>query len=173
MIAAVVLIWRLLGPRISLDPDVVGTLGDWVAAAATFSAVVVSLYQSGSARREQRHRELRDVAVWVEPFETAGGGREWQLLVANGTKFPIVRWWIELTKSEDAHICSSSLGTLVPGQSRFRLADDGAMQESLVGLHFEDRAGMGWLVDIQGHFHHSSALAQHFAECDESRLDLS
>jgi hypothetical protein len=155
--------------RGSLDTNKVGTLGEWLSALATLTAVSLALLDSARLSREARRAELHDLAAWMEPVRSQDGQRGWQLVVRNGTKYPI-HYWLASPVRADAvwHVCYIEHGALLPDTNLFNLSADtvAATTVSLVTLHFVDREHKSWTIDGQGTLTSSTTIQDHTADCE-------
>jgi hypothetical protein len=154
--------------RGSLDTSKVGTLGAWLSALATLVAVSLALLDSARLRRDARRTELRDLAAWMEPVRSQDGQRGWQLVVRNGTKYPISHWFASPNgEHADWHACSIKHGALLPDSNLFDVsADTAATRISLVDLHFVDREHKAWRINGLGTLTSSTAIQNHATDCE-------
>jgi hypothetical protein len=108
-------------PPGSIDPNRVGTLGQWFSGIATASAVIIA---GSSLRRGRVEAELaqdrRDRAAtgevhsWVEPRQLRPGRKSLVLLVVNRTTNPIYDWEVTLVGSRHRPISHETHGPLLP-----------------------------------------------------------
>lgn len=133
------------GFPVHFDVSQVGDLGTWVSSVGTVAAVVVALRESASARRAQRIDQLCSVAAWMDLERRDDGTPRWTVTLLNNTAFPIYRWLATPSGSHNHtgwHLCSSRLGPLVPGPTRYEIpAYPGAtfMDAEPIEVAFEDR----------------------------------
>ncbi|WP_155372684.1 hypothetical protein [Catellatospora vulcania] len=156
----------------NLDTNKAGNFGEWAAALATLVAVSITLWDNAKLRRRARETELRDLAAWLEPVRSQDGQRRWQLVIRNGTRYPVHRWVARPQtggNGEDWHACHLRHGVLLPESNLFDLpiSTDDATQAYLIDLHFSDREHQGWTIDGSGVLNSSTVVQTHTEACTE------
>jgi len=130
-----------------LNHEVAGTFGEWLAAIATLSAVLVALWQGFDERRraglrEQREyqRKISDVAFWVDEGEDEAGEPCSVLMLSNNSGGTIFEW--SINSGGTVILDGLDKGPLPPGQTT--LVSDADYSRRAVDelqLGFQDREG--------------------------------
>ena len=139
-----------------INHEAAGTFGEWFAAIATLSAVLVALWQSyderrRAARRDQRdyQRKIGDVTFWVDEGEDEAGDPCSVLILSNNSGGTIFEW--SVTSAGAIILEGMNKGPLPPGQTT--LVSDADYSRRTVDelkLEFLDREGSRRIVVESG-----------------------
>jgi len=125
-----------------------GDVASWVSGIGTISATGAALYFALRQEGRAEASELGRVYCWAR---RPVGETDWELVVENGTEYPIYRWKADLTWADPQgaqqhdSVSDDEVGLLPPGRERFDWKPQGQTPpvdaQVAVEIRFRDRQG--------------------------------
>jgi len=158
-------------PKGSVDPAVVGSVGDWVAGFATAGAVAVAGYGLRTDRRRieaeevtRRNAAASEVYAWLErPHLRPGRVRDVVLVTLNQTSVPIYDWALSIEGLPDVALGPNQLGPILPGERHHNVSKAAADLEEnsaelvRVAISFQTSLGIRVSRGFEGLIHEVTA----------------